>query len=338
MHKMRSLLRQATRTQNEVLNILTFSTHERYQQSMAECGHTFYLLQIPGQKSWNTTYAPIPSNYTLLNEDIPTYLNIDIVLSQSRQQHYMGAKKLAEELCIPLVNLQHTLPPPDISPARLHEIQSRQGFIDVFVSPYSQQQWGSGDDEDSYVNMTGIDTDVFHVDPEVEKDGTVITVANQFSERDAELGFKEWIATTNFPEPVFSIKILGNTPGLSKPARSMDELVNAYQSSVLYLNTTIVSTLPTVIIEAMACGLPIVSTGTCLIPETLVEHGVNGFISPTNDPMELRHYCTLLLSDNKLARQMGEASRQKVEREFTVERFANTWDEIFRKAASMRTA
>jgi glycosyltransferase involved in cell wall biosynthesis len=303
---------------------------------MCKCGHNFFSLNIPGRKMWDSASAPVPENYTLLNTNVPLYLDIDLVLSQDRASHHVGATKLAESLNVPVVNLQHTLPPPGISRANLYELQSRRGILDVFVSEYSQECWGSKDSATAHTNMTGIDTEVFKP-LDLEKDGTVLTVANQFAKRGAELGFNEWVQAVGFPEPVFSVKIIGDTPGLSKVAPSTEELVRQYNMSTLYLNTTIVSTLPTVIIEAMACGLPIVTTNTCLIPDTLVEHGVNGLVSKHNDPMELRYLCQTLLDDPALAAKMGQASREKVEKEFTVDRFASKWDEIFTEAANIRT-
>lgn len=332
VNKMESILRQATRSMGEPLNILSFATHERYQTSMSRCRQNFYILQIPGQKKWDEDYAKIPSNHTMLETNIPSYLDIDMVLSQSREYQFEGANKLANALGVPLINLQHTLPNPKWNDATLHEHQQRKGDVDVFVSPYSQKMWGG--DETSHVNMTGIDLEIFNPGEE-DRDGSVLTVANDFAKRGDELGFPLWVEITGFPEPLFKTKVLGKTPGLSKAANSIEELVLAYQTSSVYLNTTLVSTLPTVIIEAMACGLPIVSTKTCLIPETLVEHGINGFVS--NDANELRNYCQLLLNDKEKAKKMGEMSRKKAEEGFSVGRFANKWDEIFRETANLRT-
>ena len=68
-----------------------------------------------------------------------------------------------------------------------------------------------------------------------------------------------------------------------------NELLNIYDKASVFLNTTTVSSLPTVILEAMAMEIPVVSTATCLIPKIVIEHGVNGFVS--NDIRELRNYC-----------------------------------------------
>ena len=337
MNKVRTLLRQATRDPAGPFNILTFPTHERYESQMCECGHNFYSLQIPGHKQWETDYAPIPANYTLLQENIPGYLDLDMILSQSKQYQFEGAQRLAEMLSIPLVSMQHTLPPPGLSRAQHHAMNERSGDIDVFVSEEGRRAWGYPDDW-GFVNPTGIDLDVFQPSDE-ECEGYVITVVNDFVKRDAEVGFQLWVNTVNYPNPLaFPTAVLGKTPGFSRPAKSIEELVQAYGTAVCYLNTTLISSLPTVVMEAMACGIPVVTTGTCDIENSMVKHGYNGFVSKKNDPMELRSFCNKLIHDTELRETMGRNARAYAIEHFSVVRFAQTWDTIFKEAASMRIA
>ena len=77
--------------------------------------------------------------------------------------------------------------------------------------------------------------------------------------------------------------------------------------------------------EAMACGCPVVSTENCMIPE-IIEHGVSGFMS--NDPEELKRYCQKLLDDPELARKMGEAARKTIEESFNLDRFVSDWNNL----------
>ena len=62
------------------------------------------------------------------------------------------------------------------------------------------------------------------------------------------------------------IKVLGDSPGLSKPAESIEALREAYKTSSIFLNTSIHSPVPTVLMEAMASGCAVVSTNNCMIP------------------------------------------------------------------------
>ncbi len=61
----RSLMRHPE--QDEPLNILTFTTHERYEHNLCKTGHNFYALNV-GAKTWDTDYAEIPENYSIINE------------------------------------------------------------------------------------------------------------------------------------------------------------------------------------------------------------------------------------------------------------------------------
>jgi glycosyltransferase involved in cell wall biosynthesis len=72
---------------------------------------------------------------------------------------------------------------------------------------------------------------------------------------------------------------------------------------------------PMAVLEAFACGLPVVTTGLGGLPE-LVEPGVDGAIVPAGDPAALAAALTGILADPSLAAAMGKAGRAKVERDF----------------------
>lgn len=61
---------------------------------------------------------------------------------------------------------------------------------------------------------------------------------------------------------------------------------------------------PNVILEAMACGLPVCATSVGGIPR-LVQDAVNGFLSPAGDAVALAENCCKLLADGALCDAMG---------------------------------
>lgn len=77
--------------------------------------------------------------------------------------------------------------------------------------------------------------------------------------------------------------------------------------------------IPTVLLEAMACGLPVVSTGVSGIPE-LVESGRDGILVEPRNPKMLADALDQLLSDKDLRKKLGAAARAKVTKQFSVER------------------
>lgn len=73
---------------------------------------------------------------------------------------------------------------------------------------------------------------------------------------------------------------------------------------------------PTVLLEAAACGKPLVATDAPGCRE-VVRHGVNGLLVPPNDPGALAAALRQLAADPALRGRMGAASRQLVLEKFT---------------------
>jgi glycosyltransferase involved in cell wall biosynthesis len=70
-------------------------------------------------------------------------------------------------------------------------------------------------------------------------------------------------------------------------------------------------------LEAMACGVPVITTPNC---GSVVRDGVDGFIVPIRDASALADRMQQLVQDRQLRDQMGAAARQRA-REFTWARY-----------------
>lgn len=79
--------------------------------------------------------------------------------------------------------------------------------------------------------------------------------------------------------------------------------------------------IPVALMEAMACGLPVVATAISGIPE-LVESGVTGYLVPPRDEQALANGLQALASDAALRERLGAAGRDRVLEEFNIH--ANT--------------
>lgn len=320
-----SILRKATRGDSK-LNVLSFATHERYQTGLKNVNADFYLLDGPGVKKWHNKYAPLPANHHIISM-LPTEVEFDLVLSQNKFCQFGPASQISQALHIPHVVLEHCLPMDSYGPEELQYFKNMRGDINVFISEFSRKAWGWGEDE-AVVIHHGVDSNLFCPKIDAKRQDVILSVANDWVNRDHLLNFRGWQRITQgLPVAVF-----GDTPGLSKAAKDTNELAQAYRSARVFLNTSLMSPIPSVVLEAMASGCAIVTTATCMLPE-IIENGVNGFIS--NDENYLRQKCVELLKNPELAFQLGVAARNTILDRFSLDKFVVNWNNILRKAANI---
>ena len=106
--------------------------------------------------------------------------------------------------------------------------------------------------------------------------------------------------------------------------RLNEEIIRWYEEGAV--NVTVLPSLdlgnnlhegiPVSLMEAMAYGVPVVSTTTGGIPELL--HDGAGEMAPPQDPLALADALQRLISDPALRRRLGETGRRRVEEEFTL--------------------
>lgn len=95
-----------------------------------------------------------------------------------------------------------------------------------------------------------------------------------------------------------------------------EQRANLLASSWLYALPSYNEGLPMSVLEAMAAGVPVLSTPVGGIPEVVTD-GVEGFLVPPGDVQALAERMARLLSDAALARAMGVAARRKIETTFS---------------------
>jgi len=121
-------------------------------------------------------------------------------------------------------------------------------------------------------------------------------------------------------------------------ALSQADLFAEYQTaSVLCLPCRIVSDgdrdgIPNVLAEAMACGLPVVSTAVSGIPE-LIEHAVTGLLVPPDDLLAVADALQRLRAEPELACRLGRAASAIVRERFDADESARQLVALFRTEA-----
>ena len=206
----------------------------------------------------------------------------------------------------------------------------------------------------------GIDTDLFLPAPAGEAgEGFILSVA-RFSDprKNVRLLFKAYaqlrqerpraprlvLAGTSGPTPAdwAHAVALGVADHIEVrqdvPARELAEL---YRSASLFVLSSNEEGLGIVLLEAMASGLPVVST-RCGGPETVVTEGQTGFLVPVGDAPALAARIGTLLDSDAMRRAMGAAGRRVVVERFSLDAaaspFLQTYDELLAGAGDLCVA
>ncbi len=115
---------------------------------------------------------------------------------------------------------------------------------------------------------------------------------------------------------------LGNVVSLEGPMTHAD-LIGLYGQADLFALAPRITEdgdrdgIPNVIAEAMAIGLPVVSTNVSGIPE-LVRHGRTGLLAPPNDPRALADAIARMITNPDLVSSLAGAARTLLESEFNL--------------------
>jgi glycosyltransferase involved in cell wall biosynthesis len=98
-----------------------------------------------------------------------------------------------------------------------------------------------------------------------------------------------------------------------------DQLVNLYRAADIFVLPSRGDCMPQSVIEAIACGLPVVATRVGAIPE-MVSDGVNGYLVPARDPRALRAAIEELVKNPRRRHPMGRHSRVLAEQVYDADR------------------
>ena len=189
----------------------------------------------------------------------------------------------------------------------------------------------------------GVDTDLFHPDPEQPRSANEILCVGRAS--DPNKGIKTLIEA--LPQLPSSVRLTlvdddhPDNPALQR-ARALgcadrvqiqgrvpvEELITLYRRATLVVVPSRYEGFGLPAVEAMACGTPVVACAGGALPEVLATSG-GGLLSPCDDPAALAHAIRELLEDPDRRRALGEAGRRGVEAAYGWPRVAARTAEIY---------
>lgn len=170
----------------------------------------------------------------------------------------------------------------------------------------------------------------------------VIAIGRYAYEKGYDLLLRAWaIVEKQFPDWCLELYGMGDRQPYE---RLLDELnINAAncrlhgtQSDVTkaYLNSSLL-VLPSrtegfglVLLEAMACGVPVVAFDCGSGPGSIVSDGVDGILVPSNDVEALAARMMLLMGNDILRMKLGENGRQKAA-DYTMDKIGKQWKNLF---------
>lgn len=333
-----SILRASDRKENKPYNILSWVVHERFQSNLEKTNARFYLFQNgPGTKgSWKQQYASIPNNTIILDnyqnnplEVISPHINFDLIISHHKFGIIQTALQLGQILKLPVVHNEHTSPTSDHLRQAVPELKKLKGDINVFITSTSRSQWGYAETEAEVIEH-GLDSDFFKHSGQ-PRQAQILTVGNDMINRSEILGldiFKRVCIDNKMP-----FQIVGDTNGLSQPAKNIYELRDFYSNNSIYFNPSRLSPLPMSLLEAMSMECALVSTNNNLISEVIID-GYNGYLS--NDENILKNHLIRLLNSPEERAELGRNARKTIQERFSLNRFISDWNNIFKRASEIR--
>jgi glycosyltransferase involved in cell wall biosynthesis len=111
------------------------------------------------------------------------------------------------------------------------------------------------------------------------------------------------------------------------PMIGKNKLKYLYNSDI-FVYPTLNDGHPWVIVEAMAAGLPIISTDQGAIVESVID-GKNGFIVEKNNPEQIAKKIQFLIDNPKIRIEMGKKSREMYLNKFTEEKLVENFKNVF---------
>jgi len=190
----------------------------------------------------------------------------------------------------------------------------------------------------------GIDLNLFKPHNEkVFKRRTIICVGALVKRKGHELLLKAFKKVLNYINDVDlliigrgpeeqELKKLVNNLGIIDNVRFINyvetsELSTYYSSSEFFVSATLHEGFGVVFAEAMACGLPIVSTNVGAVPEVVGEAGI--LVEPKN-PEQLAEAMLKLLNDSKLREELSKKALERASR-FSIEKRTEDLEKIYER-------
>lgn len=201
----------------------------------------------------------------------------------------------------------------------------------------------------------GIDTSRFCLPLSTAREETLLLAVGRLVEKKGYSDLLQAIALCRARLPGLRLLICGDGPlrpqieadiealGLESCVELLGAIDQSHVQSLMQRCTALVlpslvthsgdrDALPTVLLEAQASGLPVITTNVSGIPE-IVTHNVDGLLVPQRDPISLAGAIDGVLQDRALALRLARAGRENILRRFNLKHSVAELLELFQLSA-----
>jgi glycosyltransferase involved in cell wall biosynthesis len=118
-----------------------------------------------------------------------------------------------------------------------------------------------------------------------------------------------------------------------RPVTAADRMQELYVEHDVFLFPSLVEGLPLVLLEAMATGMPVITTNTCGMAD-VVENEFNGLLIPPANAIAMEEAIMRLARSVELRKKLGEAASETMKR-YTWERSARQLEALYRHVLAL---
>lgn len=303
------------------MKILSHFAHASFQTNLCSIPDTAFFHMVNGndlKSAWPEENKP--SNVFEIQESDVNPADFDVLIMHRHEQMQKFASWKIKKIFV-----EHTAPYPFGDQPSFWKPKRKQ-YVDftVFITKTNRDAWGFEHDSDCTYIRHGI--------PEMEiidrvREKFVMTTTNEFISRDWCCGYNLW-AQVIWPFSDVRVYGYGNDNLGKKYSRGSlihNDILHLLPGAGVYFNPATASPIPMSLLEAMALGVPIVSTAF-YEPGILLKNHVHGIIS--NDPTELRKGIKFMLEHNAEAKDMGLAGQKLVRELFSINTFIEKWQKV----------
>ena len=302
-------------------NVLVWHVHGSWMDAFVRGPHR-YLLPVRDGSAHGRKRPAWPANVIEVAPEAARAERIDAVVLQRTGEfeelpEYLGSREPGRD--VPVVFLEHNAPQGRINEMR-HPYADRDDLTIVHVTHFNALFWDCGATRTALIEH-GIPDPGARYTGELERCAVVINEAA----RRARVTGTDLLPSIERVVPV-------DLYGIGAIDLPMAELHAAIARRRVYAHPFRWTSLGLALLEAMACGMPVVALGTTEVPRAVPP----GTGVVTNSPAEFAEAVAAFVRDPARAATVGASARAHVLRHYGLERFLRAWDDVLEAATAGR--